>query len=331
MKKWFVATIIGCFLLGGCSNKVEEAYQSAMTDGIESVANEEYSKAEAFFETALKEKKDDGKAKKYLAGLDDLQTLIQHQEDGNLEEGMKLATRIADSKDIPKTLKKRASEIGNEFTTLKTNLDENSKLYTEAEKLTKEKKYSESNEKLKAIQDKKLEGVYYTELLANTVALSKTNTTEIEKIAAAEKAADEKKVKEEAEQKAAEEAEKQKQEEERKATEEAAKQKAIEEQQAAAGVIPAQFQGDWADTSGKLPLFGITATHYIDYMDNGKEYKITQATTDGGILTLVWDIDDFISKYGEESVGPGPQPFMFNINVDGTLGDLSGFDLRKLG
>ena len=225
MKKILLGLVISALLLGGCSNKSEEAFQSAMTDGIEAVANEEYAKAEVYFETALKEKSDDKKAKNYLAGVEDIQTLLKYQEDGNLEEGLTLSTKISEDKDAPDTIKKQAKVIGEEFTSIKTTLDESTKLFTDAEKLAEEKKYSESNEKLKAIQDKKLEGTYYTELLENTATLSKTNTTEIEKIAAAEKAAAEKKAKEEAEQKAAEEAEKQKQEEERKAEEEAARQK----------------------------------------------------------------------------------------------------------
>lgn len=188
---------IGGLLLAGCSTNSDEAYQSAFTDGLEAVANEEYSKAEAFFETALKEKKDDEKTKNYLAGIENLQLLIKFQDKGNLEDGLKLAAKISDDDNIPETIKKRATKIGDELIALKKDLDENTKLYTDAEQLNKEKKYSESNEKLKVIQDKKLEGGYFTDLLAKTTELSKVNTTELEKIAAAEKASADQQAKEE--------------------------------------------------------------------------------------------------------------------------------------
>lgn len=261
MKKILLGLVISVLLLGGCSNKSEEAFQSAMTDGIEAVANEEYAKAEAYFETALKEKSDDKKAKNYLAGVEDIQTLLKYQEEGNLEEGLTLSTKISEDKDLPDTIKKQVKVIGEEFTSIKTTLDESTKLFTDAEKLAEEKKYSESNEKLKVIQDKKLEGTYYTELLAKTTELSKKNSAEIEKAAAEKEAADQK-AKEEAEQKAQAEAE-------QKAAEEAAKLKINSESEALNAVNVTRVNGVEI-----LESEGFDGTNYrFTFIEQGGTYR----------------------------------------------------------
>lgn len=331
MKKLIVGLVIGGFLLGGCSNKSEEAFQSAMTDGVEAVANEEYSKAEAFFETALKEKSDDEKAKNYLAGIEDLQTLIKYQEEGNLEEGVKLATKISDDGNTPDTIKKRATEIGDEFTAIKTNLDENTKLYTEAEQLNKEKKFSESNDKLKSIQDKQLEGPHYTELLTKTTELSKANSTELEKVATAEKAAAEQKAKEEAEQRAqAEAAQKAKEESEQKAAEEAAQNSEVTNLDSQTLEIIDFLKGAYYQAGTDTLAFEITDTYYIDYSTNQK-YKISNIGVENAshtTYTIAWDIDEYEERNGEGSAGMGPQPFIYELVV-GIQGN--GYVLIPLG
>lgn len=181
MKKWGVALIIGGLLLGGCSNKSDEAYQSAITDGIEAVASEDYDKAEAFFEIALKEKNDDSKAKNYLAGIENMQELLKKQEEGNFEEGLKLSSTIMEDKDLPDAIKKKAEETNEELNSTKVAFDENNKLYMEAEQLAKDQKYLESNGKLQALQNKKLEDPIYTDLLSKTADLLATNTTILDK------------------------------------------------------------------------------------------------------------------------------------------------------
>lgn len=294
MKKILLGLVISALLLGGCSNKSEEAFQSAMTNGIEAVANEEYAKAEAYFETALKEKSDDKKAKNYLAGVEDIQTLLKYQEEGNLEEGLTLSTKISEDKDAPDTIKKQAKVIDEEFTSIKTTLDESTKLFTDAEKLAEEKKYSESNEKLKVIQDKKLEGTYYTELLAKTTEMSKKNSAEIEK-AAAEKAAADQKAKEEAEQKAQAEAE-------QKAAEEAeAKQES--EQQVSSGnesnssfaITESQAIGiaeEYFTSGDDLYLGEEGQTITFENMNPG---KIFLSDNGGGFYNIYLMVDDFPS------------------------------------
>lgn len=168
-------------LLGGCSNKSDEAYQSAVTDGIEAVANEEYAKAEGFFEIALEEKSDDTKARNYLVGIETLHKLLKQQEEGNLEEGLKLSSTIIEDKDIPDAIKNEATKIKKELNSIKSTFDENNKLYLEAEQLAKDQKYLESNEKLQVIQNKKLENSMYSDLMNKTAVLLTANKDALEK------------------------------------------------------------------------------------------------------------------------------------------------------
>ncbi|MGM0140191.1 hypothetical protein IGI65_002675 [Enterococcus sp. DIV0755b] len=227
MKKILLGLAIISLLLVGCSNKSEEAYQSAMTDGIQAVADQNYPKAKGYFETALKEKNDDKKAENYLAAVKNYQILLKYQEEEDLEKGLDLSTKLSNDKNVPDTIKKHVQKVGEEFIAIKNTLDESMKLYNEAEKLSEEKKYTESNEKLKVIQNEKLQGTYYKDLIAKTVELSQLNLTEIEKIALAEKEAAEQKAKEEAQKKAAE--------------EKIAKQKAAEQQLASGNEMDSTF------------------------------------------------------------------------------------------
>lgn len=187
MKKLIVGVLIISFLVGGCSNKSEEAFQSSMTDGIEAVANEEYSKAEVFFEIALEEKSDDSKAKNYLVGIEKLQELLKKQDEGEFEEGLKLSAAIVEDKNTPDTIKKKAKKADEELKSIKANFDENNKLYTEAEQLAKDQKYLESNEKLEAIQNRKLDNAAHADLLSKTADLLASNTIALEKDGATNK------------------------------------------------------------------------------------------------------------------------------------------------
>ena len=181
MRKRVLMLIVGGLLLGGCINNSDEAYQSAITDGIEAVASEDYSKAEVFFEIALEEKSDDSKAKNYLVGIEKLQELLKKQDEGEFEEGLKLSAAIMEDKDIPDTIKKKAKKTAEELKSTKANFDENNKLYIEAQQLANDQKYLESNEKLEAIQNKKLENAAYTDLLSKTADLLASNTIALEK------------------------------------------------------------------------------------------------------------------------------------------------------
>jgi hypothetical protein len=289
-----------------------------MTDGIEAVANEEYAKAEAYFETALKEKNDDKKAKNYLAGVEDLQTLLKYQEEGNLEEGLKLSTKLSDDKNVPDTIKKHAKEVGEEFSSIKSTIDENTKLYTDAEKLSKEKKYSESNEKLNTIQEKKLEGSYYTELLIKTTELSKTNSAQLEKVAAAEKADADQKAKAEAEKKAQDEAEQKAQAQAtQKAAEEAEQNSEVSNLDSQTLETVDLLKGVYYRAGTDTLAFEITDTYYIDYSTNQK-YKISSISSEEAshtIFTIAWDIDEYEQRNGEGSAGMGPQPFIYELVV----------------
>ena len=60
-------------------------------------------------------------------------------------------------------------------------------MYTEAEQLAKDQKYLESNEKLEAIQNKKLDNAAHADLLSKTADLLASNTIALEKDGATNK------------------------------------------------------------------------------------------------------------------------------------------------
>lgn len=100
--------------------------------------------------------------------------------------------------------------------------------------------------------------------------------------------------------------------------------------QSNSSTVPKKYIGYWGETGASASSFELTDTHYIDSF-GGDEYKITSVDESGGILTLSWDIENFIERYGVEKVGPGPQPFMCYINDDGTLDNMSrSYTLEKI-
>ncbi|OJG18183.1 hypothetical protein RU97_GL002256 [Enterococcus canis] len=284
-----------------------------MTDGIESLAGEEYQRAEVFFETALKEKPEDKKARNYLSGTKNLDELLEFKEKGDLEEGVNTASKILNNKDTPSSIKKKAEALNLELTAVQTEMATHTQTYTEAEALSKEKKYEDSNKKLETILDVDLNGPFFDTLLSQANNLKKANDGEINR---------------ESEQRKLEEA---KIEEEQQAAAEAEAERVAEEQQTASqsGIIPEKFRGHWGEAGANTSLFELTATHYIDSI-GGKEYRIINVSTQDGVLVLSWDLEDFSDKYGAASLGPGPQPFMYVINADDTLSSMSGADLQRI-
>lgn len=60
-KKIIGIVVVALFIVAGCGNNGQEAYDTAMEKGIQSVVSEEYAKAEVSFELALESNKEDKK------------------------------------------------------------------------------------------------------------------------------------------------------------------------------------------------------------------------------------------------------------------------------
>lgn len=82
--------------------------------------------------------------------------------------------------------------------------------------------------------------------------------------------------------------------------------------------LPGFLQDRWITTfEGKTLSITIGPRSFIS--NDAEEYKITSYGKKGSTYILGWDIDDYISKYGESSVF-NPQPIMFDYNqTDDTI------------
>ena len=67
MRNKITAALLGLsIILGGCSSKEDEIYQSSIEKGLDAVTEENFNKAEGLFEVALDAKEDDVKVKAYI-------------------------------------------------------------------------------------------------------------------------------------------------------------------------------------------------------------------------------------------------------------------------
>lgn len=176
------------------------------------------------------------------------------------------------------------------------------KKYEQAEQLVAESDYVGANQLLTTMKQEKLQEPFYASVMEKVTHLSDSVTKKLD-----------------AQQ--AEEAETKKKQAEADAT----KTKESTETQAAT-IVPALFIGYWGEKGASASVFELSGTHYIDSM-TGQSYKLTSVDQSGGVLTLVWDVQEYEQRNGSGSAGPGPQPFMFMIHSDGTLGAMSGKEI----
>ena len=128
-------------LLGGCSSKTDAVYQNSIQKGLDSIAEDNFSKAEGLFEMALEAKERDAKAKAYLKPssidfkADDL--IKQNKIDDavqSLEESITVKGGSKSSLPNQKTKKKHCSRS-------QENQKKYNSLLTKAKSLNKSAKY----------------------------------------------------------------------------------------------------------------------------------------------------------------------------------------------
>jgi hypothetical protein len=79
-------------------------------------------------------------------------------------------------------------------------------------------------------------------------------------------------------------------------------------------VVPSFMQGTWKSKAdqGDVITYVITADTITA---SDKTYKITGCDEQSGnSYVLTWNVDAFTAQYGADSLGPGPQPFVFVYN-----------------
>lgn len=190
MKKMMIIVSGLLLMLSGCSSKNESAFDSAWADGIEALANEEYGKAEAFFETALKEK-DDEKIKAYKDQTEKYQVLEAKMAEGDLETAAELASEINNTKNGSDLLVKKARTFEEEIATARENLNQYEAILVEADKLYNVDNFEACSKKLAEIENVDLSASYYSAVnkkRSDLLALNKEKLTEKQKTEEAAKA-----------------------------------------------------------------------------------------------------------------------------------------------
>ena len=253
--KLTIAALIGLLLLlGGCSSKTDTVYQDSMQQGLDAIAEDDFSKAEGLFEKALETKEDDVKAKAYS---DQVQLILKADDlvkESKIDEAVQALDKSIKVKEGSKVIASKAKDKKEILLTFQENGKKYNKLLTDAKNLNQSGDFAKSNEKLDELLQADL--TQFTAIQTEAVKLKEANNESIKNVEVAKTEA-------EAEKKAAEakaKAEAEKKDAETKAKEEAEK-KAAEAKAAApyewAPGIKEQFEKSVVDENG-----------YIDSRDN---------------------------------------------------------------
>ncbi|MDZ5759861.1 hypothetical protein RAK27_14460 [Carnobacterium maltaromaticum] len=185
-KKVIGIVVVAIFMLAGCGNKGQEAYDTAMEKGIQSVVSEEYAKAEVSFELALESNKEDKKATLYL---NQVQNYVQAKTEFDKKDysiAQKTLEKVLKSKDGLKQILKAADKLNQEIEAIQKEVSENEEKLTEATRLTEAKSYQESNGILDQILKQDLDQMA-SEFKEKCEALKQKNDTALEEIIQQEK------------------------------------------------------------------------------------------------------------------------------------------------
>ncbi|WP_433772871.1 tetratricopeptide repeat protein [Bacillus wiedmannii] len=139
--KRLILGIIFLFLMAGCSN---ETYKKAMDQGKLALASKEYDTAEASFDLALEEKKNDKEAKILQEQTTKMIRAIKEKSSGNIEQAIDLFQEVEKEKDGSTTLQNQAKEQKALLTEHKELKSQYIDQLEKAEKLKTDKKYDEA-------------------------------------------------------------------------------------------------------------------------------------------------------------------------------------------
>ena len=138
-------------LLGGCSSKTDEIYQNSIQNGLDAVAEDNFSKAEGLFETALDTKENDQTAKAYLNQVQFILEADDLIKQNKVEDAIKLFDKVVKVKEGSKVISAKSEEKKVELTTIKENLNNYNVMLSDAKELNESGNFQQSNEKLDAL------------------------------------------------------------------------------------------------------------------------------------------------------------------------------------
>lgn len=150
IKKTFYGISL-LLLLTACSSQKTEEYHANINKGMEAVAEENYGKAEAHFETAVEMKLDDEAAEAYLQQVVLIQQAEKEAAEDNVQEAIDTLDRVIEYSEGSKIIVVKAEEQ-KKFLLAKNENEENRTKYetalSEVKKLTGNAQYKESTEKI---------------------------------------------------------------------------------------------------------------------------------------------------------------------------------------
>lgn len=201
-------------LLFGCSN---ETFDKAVEQGKLALANKEYTNANASFEIALKEKKDE-EVQTLQKQASKMEKALIAKEKLDIDNAIKLFDQVSTMKDGLETVKNEAKKEKETLTQYKDKRENYNKELQTAQDLLDEKKFDESKVILTKVQQETTSDKMFTEQ-------NQKVTEQLEKLEREKNAAVEEEKRQEEQKKAAEQKKQQQAKEQQKQTAQSSKQK----------------------------------------------------------------------------------------------------------
>lgn len=206
-------------LLFGCSNKT---FDKAVEQGKLALANKEYTNANASFEIALKEKKDE-EVQTLQKQASKMEKALIAKEKLDIDNAIKLFDQVSTMKDGLETVKNEAKKEKETLTQYKDKRENYNKELQTAQDLLSEKKFDESKVILTKVQQETTSDKMFTE--QNQKVTEQLEKLEKEKNAAVEEEKRQEEQKNAAEQKKQQQSKEQQIKEQQKQTAQSSKQK----------------------------------------------------------------------------------------------------------
>ncbi|MHC9533551.1 hypothetical protein ACVPPR_09100 [Dellaglioa sp. L3N] len=186
MKKWVwglvVIVIVGMFGGYGLTKHAEAAknYNIAMKKGKTAIKNAEYTKAENSFDVALQKKSNDATAQAYKLQVMHYRTALDKVEARQYAKAQDSISVVLADHDASVVIKKRATNLNKELTTVIKKRASFTKDYNAAMNLNAQYSYTESNTKLAEIlKDSNIDKSYYSDLKKKATALQQNNDKQL--------------------------------------------------------------------------------------------------------------------------------------------------------
>ncbi|MDO8160396.1 hypothetical protein FKQ51_24375 [Bacillus toyonensis] len=221
MKKFLMSfsILLIATLLFGCSNKT---FDKAVEQGKLALANKEYTNANASFEIALKEKKDE-EVQTLQKQASKMEKALIAKEKLDIDNAIKLFDQVSTMKDGLETVKNEAKKEKETLTQYKDKRENYNKELQTAQDLLSEKKFDESKVILTKVQQETTSDKMFTE--QNQKVTEQLEKLEKEKNAAVEEEKRQEEQKNAAEQKKQQQSKEQQIKEQQKQTAQSSKQK----------------------------------------------------------------------------------------------------------